>query len=416
MSIRLLRTRGRRVCAVLPLLTLSGCLLAGTGISHARADDRVSLDGGTMIAPGVRLEEFSQPVQNGEVHGYLLTADLTNPHVSADLLTPGTVSARAAVSRMADDQRAVGGVNADFFNSSEAQHPGVPPTGAAVGPAIAHGQVMKSAVPDGQRFGPALPRGASTRDVIGISSAGVARLDRLSFTGSVTAAGVTIPLRGLNQYALPAGSVGAFTSLWGAADRERAVCGTDHHRADGCSTDTYEVTVRDGKVDLVSRDPGTGRIAPGTVVLVGREAGARALRQLRTGQSVTVEHRLVPAAGGGALRFAVGGFPVLRDGVPLPGLDARTLAVRTSAGFADHGHRLLLMSLDGGGGGSSRMTVAEMADLMRNLGADGAVDLDGGGSSTLVAQESPDGRVTVENHPSDGTERLVPEGIGIFSR
>ncbi len=35
------------------------------------------------------------------------------------------------------------------------------------------------------------------------------------------------------------------------------------------------------------------------------------------------------------LRFALGGYPVLRDGAPLPGLDATTSAVRTAAGIAD---------------------------------------------------------------------------------
>ncbi|WP_143676185.1 phosphodiester glycosidase family protein, partial [Streptomyces milbemycinicus] len=43
-------------------------------------------------------------------------------------------------------------------------------------------------------------------------------------------------------------------------------------------------------------------------------------------------------------------------------------------------------------------------------------NLDGGGSSTLVAREADGGRLTVRNHPSGGTERLVPNGIAVFSR
>ncbi len=409
------RTARYRSGVALAVLTACGCLVAGSGVGHASADDRVRIGRRATLAPGVRYEDFSLPVAGGTAYGHLLVADLTDPRVSVDLLTPGAVALREPVSRMADDQGAVGGVNADFFNNSEVQHPGVTETGAAVGPAVAHGEQLKAAVPDGQRFGPSLPPGTSTRDVIGVGADGVARLDRLSLSGSVSFAGQTIPLGGFNQYAVPVGGVGAFSSRWGSADRGRAVCGTDSRRAAPCTDETYEVTVRQGRVSSVSQAPGAGNIARDTVVLVGREGGARALRRLRVGDDVRVSERLT-GTGHDALRFAVGGFPVLRDGTPLAGLDGLATAIRTSAGFGNRGHRLYLMALDGANGTGTGMTVAEVADLMRNLGADSAVDLDGGGSSTLAAREPGDARVTVLNHPSDGTERSVPEGIGIFSR
>ena len=46
-------------------------------------------------------------------------------------------------------------------------------------------------------------------------------------------------------------------------------------------------------------------------------------------------------------------------------------------------------------------------------GADDAVNLDGGGSSTLVYRASGAGAVTVVNNPSDRSARLVPNGLGI---
>ncbi|WP_241968567.1 phosphodiester glycosidase family protein [Streptomyces sp. ICBB 8177] len=408
---------GRRSRSRLAVAVLGACavLLAGSAAQGASAADRVRVTRHTTLAPGVTYEEFSAQEAGGTARGYVLVADLTNHHVSADLLTPGTVARPEAVSDLADSQGAVGGVNADFFDNSETQHPGVEPTSAAVGPAIGRGVMYKAAVPDGQRFGPAMPPGDSTRDVIGVGEDRVARLDRLTLSGSVSAAGRTIALRGLNQYALPVGGVGAYTSLWGSASRERAVCGTDTERGAGCTNETYEVTVRQGRVVSVSDSPGSGTIARGTVELVGREGGATALRALRVGERVTVSDRLT-GAGGSPLRFAVGGFPLLRDGTPLSGLDNRTTAIRTSAGFASGGHRFYLMALDGGSGHGIGLTVAELASLMRALGASSAVDLDGGGSSTLVARQPHAAEVTVVNHPSDGAERPVPEGIGIFSR
>src|SRR5205807_6191147 len=144
-----------------------------------------------------------------------------------------------------------------------------------------------------------------TRDVIGVGDDRVARLDRLSLAGSVSAPGGSIALRGFNQYALPSGGVGAFTARWGSASRLRAVCGRDRNRAAPCAKQTFEVTVRHGQVVSESALPGAGAIARDAVVLVGRDAGAQELRRLRPGQHVTVRERLV-ADDRARLRFAVG--------------------------------------------------------------------------------------------------------------
>ncbi|MCZ9343170.1 phosphodiester glycosidase family protein, partial [Streptomyces sp. TRM76130] len=101
-------------------------------------------------------------------------------------------------------------------------------------------------------------------------------------------------------------------------------------RAAPCSTDTYEVTVRGGRVVSASGTPGGGPIAEDSTVLVGREEGARQLRRVATGDAVTVTHRLVASGSGTAFGFALGGCPVLSGGQPLPGLDDRTSAVRTA--------------------------------------------------------------------------------------
>ncbi|MET8945227.1 phosphodiester glycosidase family protein [Streptomyces sp. NPDC004542] len=401
---------GRAVGTVLTALGV----LAGAALSGAAPAAAVR-GGGTEIAPGVTYEQFDLAAAKGTAHAHLLTVDLRNRRVRLDLLHPGAVAARAPVSHMADEAGAVAGVNGDFFNITETQHPGVEATGATVGPAIAHGRVLKAAVPGGQRFGPAPPPGTSTEDVLGVGTDRRARLDRLRLEGSVGAPGERLPLGGLNQYALPVESVGAFTARWGGASRVRATCGTDTVRADPCSTDTYEVTVRHGRVVAAADKPGSGPIAADTTVLVGREAGARRLRKLSTGVRVTVRYRLVASSSRVPYRFALGGCPVLRDGQPLPGLDRVTSAVRTAVGIADGGRRLLLLALDGAPAYRSGLTIAEVADEMAALGSVDAFSLDGGGSTELVAREPGAGSVSVRNHPSDGAERPVPNGIGVFS-
>ncbi|MCF1594081.1 phosphodiester glycosidase family protein [Streptomyces muensis] len=397
--------------AAFTLLTALGALAGAALVGAAPAGAAQ----GTPIAPGVTYEEFDIPAAKGTTHAHVLTVDLRDPRVRLDLLHPGAVAARATVSRQATAQGAVAGVNGDFFNISETQHPGVQATGASVGPAVARGRALKAAVPNGQRFGPALPPGTSTEDVFGVGVDRRARMDGLSLAGSIRTPQGSLPLRGLNQYALPVGSIGAFTAEWGEVSRVRATCGTDTDRAAPCSTDTYEVTVRHGRVVSAADTPGSGPIAAGTTVLVGREAGAQQLRKFSAGERVAVRHRLVAAKSRVPFRFALGGYPVLDDGQPLPGLDDRASAVRTAVGIADHGRRLLLLALDGGPEYRTGLTIAEVASVMRELGSADAFSLDGGGSSTLVARAPGAAAVSVRNHPSDGVERPVPNGIGVFS-
>lgn len=387
---------------------LAGAALAGAAPAGAVPED-------TRIAPGVTYRQFDVRAAAGPAHAHLVTVDLRDPHVRVDLLHPGAVAARATVSRMADAAGAVAGVNGDFFNITETQHPGVAATGASVGPAITHGYVLKGAVPDGQRFGPALPPGTNTQDVFGVGVDRRARLDRLLLVGTVRAPEGRLPLKGLNQYALPEDSVGAFTSRWGSASRKRAVCGTDTRRSAPCSTDTYEVTVRGGRVVSASGSPGSGSIPAGTTVLVGREEGARQLRKLSEGDRVTVTHTLVAASSRVPYAFAIGGFPVLRHGRELSGLDDVAPAVRTVVGFTDGGRRMLILALDGAAAYRTGMTVAEEAATMRSLGASDAFNLDGGGSTELVTREAGANAVTIRNHPSGGAERPVANGIGVFS-
>ncbi|MFI8961644.1 phosphodiester glycosidase family protein [Streptomyces sp. NPDC053493] len=405
-------TRSRTVVVLL----LAWCVLAvGLAPGAAGATGRAA-EVWQELAPGVAYRALDMTAAHGPVRVHLLAVDLRADGVDVDLLHPGVVAARAPLSGLADARGALAAVNGDFFHVSETQHPGVEATGAPVGPAVAGGRELKAAVPRGQRFGPALPPGTGTLEVFGVGMDHRARTGRLVLDGSVTGRAGSFPLGGLNQYALPVGSVGVFTAAWGGASRARAVCGTDTDRAAPCTTEAYEVTVRRGRVVAVADAPGRGPVAADTEVLVGREEGARRLRGLAVGDRVRVRHRLVAEGSSVPYRFAVGGCPLVRDGAPLPGLDGVTPAVRTAVGITHGGRGLLLMALDGSPGLRVGMTVAEVAALLREQGAREAFGLDGGGSSTLVGRAAGEGSVTVRNHPSGGAERPVPNGIGVLVR
>jgi hypothetical protein len=401
----------RRTLSAL-IVPIAACVAAVQAPAVATADPPFRYTGSWRVWPGVTFRTFEMIGVGGPAVGDLLEVDLREPRVSLGLLHPPAVAARVQVSRMADAQHAVAGVNGDFFNISET-HTGVPPTGSAVGPEVADGRDLKAAVPDGQRFGPLPPIGTTTDTVIGVGRDRIGRVSTLHLAGTVHGPEGTLPLGGLNQYALPVGGIGAYTAGWGTVSRRRAVCGTDLVRGAPCSTDIAEAAVRHGVVTGVAGTVGAGPIPPDTTVLVGRDAGADALRRLRPGQHVHVGYHLT---GPEHLRFAVGGFPILHDGAAPVDLDPVTLAGRTAAGVSRNGRRVYLVVVDGHTALSNGTTIAELAAVVHHVGADDALDLDGGGSTTLVLRAPGEPSVSVRNVPSGSAERAVANGIGVFVR
>jgi phosphodiester glycosidase len=166
----------------------------------------------------------------------------------------------------------------------------------------------------------------------------------------------------------------------------------------------------------------------GSVLEVGRDAPAdlraRVMILARTRARFEVSVRLTPFHP----RDAVGGFPILvRDSADVPGLDSAGAATfapvrhpRTLVGVGANGRRLMLITVDGRQAGySAGMTLREAARLARDLGATQAINLDGGGSTTLVVarRDSLGTSFQVVNRPSDATgERPVGNALVIACR
>ena len=86
---------------------------------------------------------------------------------------------------------------------------------------------------------------------------------------------------------------------------------------------------------------------------------------------------------------------------------AKGRAPRTALGIKKDGS-LLLLIVDGRNNNSAGLTLSELATYMLRLGAKDAVNFDGGGSSVMAVN----GRIV--NKPSDGKERAVSIGLGLF--
>ncbi|MDR4886054.1 phosphodiester glycosidase family protein [Fredinandcohnia sp. QZ13] len=341
----------------------------------------VSNQSTTPIGPGVELTSFERFDARGWLNGEIMTINLGNDSISTDLLFPGSVSSAKPLSVMAKEAGAIAGVNGDFFDINN--------TKAPLGTVVSEGKLVKG------------PQGGHTLTA-NVDKNGLGHISTILLDGKVNLPNGEIKLDALNQYGISKDGIGLYTSVWGTAERSQA------------GSPLYEVIVVDGKVASVSEGAGSGAISENAFVLVGREKGAEVLTALSVGDEVTVEYAPKSDID---VSFAVGGnIKLIENGEVISNLDDTTSAPRTAVGFTEDRKTMILAAIDGRQTDSRGMTFKELAELMKEHGAHYALNLDGGGSTTMVARKTGTDEVKAVNQPSDGIERSVPNGIGIFAK
>ncbi len=138
--------------------------------------------------------------------------------------------------------------------------------------------------------------------------------------------------------------------------------------------------------------------------------------------TTTLEGVALYNAQGGNQRLLQGGNNV----TPIDASYTVTVNPHTALGVSQDGKRIFLMTVDGRQNDYSEgMRTDEMADLLRHYGAWDAINVDGGGSTTMVMDDSNDSlqNARVINSPSDnssgqtvGSERLVANSMAVFAQ
>ncbi|MGK5530913.1 phosphodiester glycosidase family protein [Streptomyces sp. URMC 129] len=367
----------------------SGLLAAPAGIAERDGMELSRTE--QPLAPGAGLTTFERLESDKWLSAQALSIDLTSD-LRVDYLAADEVAGAATVSELvaAHDPGAgrttVAAINGDFFDINGSKAP--------LGSGIAGGELVHSGT-------------GGAVEAVGVGPDSAGRILELYFDGTLTLPSGETGLDGYNAAGVPADGIGLYTAQWGGADRSWPVAG---------ATDVTEVVVEDGEVTAVSDKPGSGPVPDGSTVLLGREAGATALAGLEAGDRVAVEYAPRTGDGGPLPGTAVGGRGVLvADGEPQDweGRPNNATAPRTAVGFSRDGEEMFVLTVDGRQAHSDGATLTELAVMMADLGAWSALNLDGGGSTTLLARTPGDSAPRLVNSPSDGQEREVPNGLAI---
>lgn len=366
------------------------------------------------VGPGTTttyLRLTSSAAKQLQVH--YLTIDKSTPGVSIRAVSgkdmvAGTETVSSMASRHSDANHLYfAGANADFFTTS----------GNATNGSSKIGSPTTSCTVDGEIF-----KTSNSNYQFTVDGEGVARIGRLDYYSGTATLGEKVTLfKGVNV-ASPNNGITLYTSrYWGSTNQtDRAEAGCKEVTAKLVDGDKFEAG---GKFRLevtsTPTDDGDTTIPSNGFVIHGRGTSTSGCNtgaldfvgSLQVGDIVEFENvvllngeRIYPTQIVSGNPKNVGGGETLdTEGERA---DAIQLHPRTGIGVSQTGDSIIMMVVEGRHSGSAGVRTKQLADIMRYAGAYEAVNLDGGGSSTLYTSA-----FGVRNYCSDGKERAVGNGI-----
>jgi exopolysaccharide biosynthesis protein len=298
------------------------------------------------------------------------------------------------VSSLAARYGAVAATNGGYFRVNGTYR------GECVGLLMLDGKLISEPHNDREEFG-LINNGAATEVVFG----------HLRFSGQISVNSSKRAVQGLNRPVAP-DEIVLFTP--------------EFHRTTLTGTEGIEVVVRKNRVVAIRDLKGSSEIpADGYVIAAVGKSREWVKEHLHQGSRVTYDWHLNSIEPGDDKKWQrastiLGGGPqLIKDGK----VAITNAQEKITPAFVNEGHprtaiaklasgKLLLVTVDGRQPSESiGMSLTSLADLLLELGAVEAMNLDGGGSTTMVIQNK------LVNKPSDQTgERPVSDAILVFPK
>ena len=351
-----------------------------------------------IIAPGLIRKEYKVDQGDKKTIINVLECDLDNPFLKIAVIPgKGKYNQRATVSQMASRVDSTAMVNGDFFNMLL--------QGTPEGPSIVDGNLQSS---------PCVMEGVYS---LGIDESNTGHIEAIKFQGKVTAPnGKTYPIDGLNKsyyWHEPSteysheNKIQIYNDFWAASTR-------------GDKKNTEILINSNGVIEQISENKSFPFPVPDSKMIMQVDGVAKdfILQNSKIGDKLNIDYSISPDRN---WKFLIGGHALLvNNGQKVPYTkDINVLGgvrARTAAGLSKDGKKLYIASAEARTKRSAGMSLDNLSNFMKSIGCDIAVNLDGGGSTTMVVKNLGESNQSkIINPERNGAERAVVNGIGIFN-
>jgi hypothetical protein len=356
------------------------------------------------ISGGVDYEYNQETISSNPQAIRMLTANLNDPYTTIDVGIPNTLNKLVRTTVQANaytgpGKQVAGAINGSFFSQDL-----LPMYLISYRNKLVNAGII--ATGEDQYVNEPL--------AFGIDATGTAKIDTYNLDLSFTHNGVTTPITSTNKQRTndntilftpifpggttktnPFGMEVVISGVTGGTDLEfgKSVTGTVSH-------------IRPYNTDEVTTIPSDG------FVLSAHGTAMEPLNQMQIGQEVTISADIDSQWMNSSFMLTSGPM-LVKDGRVALSMDptssrARERAPRTAIAIDATGKKVWMVTVDGRQDGYSEgMSLNEFASYLASIGANRALNLDGGGSTAMSVRKPGDTLVSLFNRPSDGNERAV---------
>ncbi|GAC1388130.1 MAG: hypothetical protein NVSMB31_01590 [Vulcanimicrobiaceae bacterium] len=343
-----------------------------------------------FVAPGVNYAEYDLQTKDGPLAIHIVEVDLREPTVRIDtvLASDALVTSGETPSAMAVRTGAIAGINGDYFDIGN--------TNVPLGIVVRAGQLLRT---------------PNTHSAFALTRDRHILMTPLAFSGNALVGTIPIALSGINDWP-PRDGVTLLTPVFGTVPAAPGVTIARLTPLDitGANTARYRIE---------SVQPDDQPFPRGYALAISASA-SQVLGTPQIGDVVTLSQTSTPSLD--TFAAALGGGPLLLHNgdrfyeADAPAQSEGRSRIPISAAALTRDGNLLLVQVDGRQPFHSiGLTRNEFTSFLIALGASEAVSFDGGGSSALVARRLGERNPSLRNTPSDGSERVVADGLFIYS-
>ncbi|MFA5524403.1 MAG: phosphodiester glycosidase family protein [Tissierellales bacterium] len=342
------------------------------------------------ISSGVVHEHIQKFTNSGWWNINVLRVNLNDEYTEIrPIFSNEGISKRERISKMVQDQNAVAGINGDFFASFNYSSP--------LGIVVRDGEII-STVTEREDNLPTLAIDKNNQVLLSYWTTSIRVL---------TEQKNIINVKSKNKASSNYSDIRLYDKEWSKKTFGNTLF-----------ADMVEVIVIDDQVmEVRNGEEAIDMPVEGYILAGAGNAGKILLENFKVGDRVELEivsypdyENIKAALGGGAV--------IVREGESVKNTNDINITgdqPRTAIGISRDRRQIILVTLDGRHTSYKGMTQEAFSKILIELGAYEALNLDGGGSTTMVVNQMGSPKPIVVNNPSDGGERLVANGLGVFN-
>lgn len=356
------------------------------------------------VSSGVVYSQYTYKNSSTNVINHL-SINLNDAFTKVDVGLPNTYNSRDTVMAIAnrdtrEGNRVVGAINAAFFNMST----GVPSFLIAKNNRIINGGVVSEGS----------DQYMNVPTAFGIDKYGQGIIDYFDFHITMTTNGSSYKLSGMDRVRNNKETI-VYTPNYYLGYTDNNEFGYDIIvEGDQPIGDIYFGDTITGVVKEIKPYGESKHAIPRNGFIISVQGGSeysKDLANLQIGQQVSVNFDIDAKWKDAQFILASGPF-LVRDGKPYIMMStassrAKEIAPRTVVAMSRDKKTIHFITVDGRQSHSKGMNMKELADYLISLGVDTAINLDGGGSTTMAIRKYGSNEVVLANKPSDGSPRRV---------